>query len=84
MNPLVVVIGGVVLIGGGYLAYKFVQASSPVNQITALAGSAVGTVEDILNKDPISVTSVAGDVKKGASSVVHTAEGAVSTIEGWL
>jgi hypothetical protein len=44
MNPLVIVIGGVVLIGGGYLAYKFVQASSPLNQLKDIANQAVDTV----------------------------------------
>jgi hypothetical protein len=66
MNPLVIAIGGVVLLGGGYLAYKFVQASSPINQLTKDASDAVSGTESILNKDPISVTSVAKDVYGGA------------------
>jgi hypothetical protein len=84
LNPLVLVVGGVALLGGGYLVYKFVQASSPINQIENVASTATSA----LSKDPLSVVSLydsgkgyvstgVDDVGSGTNSVIHS-------IEGWL
>lgn len=75
MNPLVWVVGGVALLGGGYLIYKFVQSTSPINQATALAKSAASSAESILNKDPVSVVSVGKDVVHGGESLYSDISG---------
>jgi hypothetical protein len=75
MNPLVVVIGGVALLGGGYLAYKFVQASSPINQIKNLANQAVGSVgsglDDVATSRP-------------GQAVINTGESGFFDLEHYL
>jgi hypothetical protein len=70
------VIGIGVLGIGGFIAYKVYTgaSSSPLSSIVSTAEAAPGYVESLLNKDPISVTSVGKDIYGGAKSVVSTIE----------
>lgn len=80
------VIGIAVLGVGGYLAYKVISgaSTSPLTQVENLASGGVSTVESILNKDPISVTSVGKDVESGGKAVYGKLSSAASTVEGWF
>jgi hypothetical protein len=43
LNPLLLTIGGIALIGGGYLAYKFVQTYEASTSTTAKVEDAAST-----------------------------------------
>jgi hypothetical protein len=44
MNPLVLVIVGVGVLGGGYLLYKYEQSQTPEAKLEKLAGDVKGDV----------------------------------------
>jgi hypothetical protein len=73
LNPLVLVIVGVGVLGGGYLLVKYEQTQTPAAKAAALVSSGIS----ILKEDPISVVSVYGDAKKYGGDVVND-------LTGWL
>lgn len=80
------VIGIAVLGIGGFAAYKLYKSSqsSPLDSIVNTGESLASKAESILNKDPVSVTSVAKDVYGAGKTVENKISGAVGTFEGWF
>lgn len=80
------IIGIGVLGVGGYLAYKAISgaSTSPITQAENLAKGGVSAAESLLDKDPISVTSVGKDIESGGKAVYGKLSSAASTVEGWF